>query len=189
MQGLTQQLVQVASLGWPVLIALALQLVSFRLLNMTGKRFSKVTANHEAFDFQNKLTTAQIYEQLPDYTSESKRLYNLFFVIDFFFPLLASLFLSLLWAALLPRPEATVYRQLLRWNAPLFAFLPALFDWGENVCFVVIVNRYPPIMPRLALIGVVFKRLKLATLFATIGITMILLVVTVILWVQSIGHL
>ena len=183
-----QQWIQIAGLGWPVIVALGLQLAFFRLLNRTGKRFSQVSANHEAFDFQNKLTAAEIYEQIRDYTTESKRLYNRFFVIDFFFPLFASLFLSLLWAVLLPRPESSVYQQLLRWNAPLFAFLPALFDWGENVCFVVIINRYPKVMPRLAQVAVIFKRLKLITLFATIGITLLLLVVTLIMWVQSLSH-
>lgn len=177
---------EVAGLGWPVLVALALQLGLFRLLRITGKRFEGMTEGHEPFDFQNKLTVAQIDEQLPDYTAESKRLYTLFFVIDFFFPFIASIFLSLLWAVLLPRPEAPLYGQLLRWNAPLFAFLPALFDWGENVCFLVIINRYPVVMPRLARIGVVFKRLKLAALFATIGVTMLLLLVTGVMWIVTV---
>ncbi len=187
LQAFTQMLFQVGSLGWPVFVALGLQLASFRLLTTTGKRFQQVSAGHEAFDFQNKLTATEIYTQLADYTPESKQLYIQFFVIDFFFPLLASLFLSLLWAALLSRSEMPLYQQLLRWNAPLFAFLPALFDWGENVCFVVIINHYPKARLRLARMAVVFKRLKLATLFASIAITLVLLVVTLILGVQGFG--
>lgn len=187
-QRLTEGLIQIASLGWPILVALGLQMVALRLMNITGKRLQNASGGHEAFDLQNKLTTAQIYEQLPAYTAESKRLYRRFFIIDFFFPLFASLFIGLLWAALLPRPEAPVYQELLRWNVPVLALLPALFDWGENVCFLIMVNRYPQVMPRLAQIAVVFKRLKLATLFATMGVTMLLLVVTLILWVQSLSH-
>lgn len=184
-QLLMQSWVQTALLGWPVLVALGLQLVSFRLLRITGRQFAVETANHEAFDFQNRLTAAAIYEQLPEYTQTSKQVYRRFFVIDFFFPLFASIFLSLLWAVLLSRPLPPVFNMLLQANLPFFAFLPVVFDWGENGCFLVLIERYPTVLPRLAQAAVLFKRLKLAALFATIAITLLLLIVTGVMWVAT----
>ena len=69
-QRLTEGLIQIASLGWPILVALGLQMVALRLMNITGKRLQNASGGHEAFDLQNKLTAAQIYEQLPAYTAE-----------------------------------------------------------------------------------------------------------------------
>lgn len=179
---MTAYWVDAARLGWPIAVALVLQLVFFRLLKQSGRRFREATAGYEAFDFQNRLTVAQIHEQLPAYTAESRRLYRRFFVLDFFFPLFASLFLSLLLAALLAQPGVPHYQRLLDWNAPLIAFLPALFDWGENACFLALVNRYPQPLPRLARAAIACKRLKLTTLFAVQAATAVLLVTTASRW-------
>lgn len=177
---MTAYWVDAAGLGWPIAVALVLQLVFFRLLKLTGRHFREATGHH-AFDFQNRLTVAQIHEQLPAYTAESKRLYRRFFVLDFFFPLFASLFLSLLLAALLAQPGVPLYQRLLDWNAPLFAFLPALFDWGENACFLALVNRYPLPLPRVARAAILCKRLKLTTLFAALAATALLLAMVPVL--------
>lgn len=167
-------------------LALTAQLISFRLLRLTGKQFQAVTKNqHEAFDFQNKLTPQDIYAQLADYTPDSKRIYQHFFVIDFFFPLFASLFLSLLWTAIFQRFEMPAFETALRWSVPLLAFLPAVFDWGENTCFLILIQRYPAWSEGLAKVSVALKRLKLASLALTIGATMLLIVVVVILGIGS----
>ncbi|MBK8035475.1 MAG: hypothetical protein IPO91_09340 [Chloroflexi bacterium] len=170
-----------------IFFALALQVTAFRLLRKIGAQFRASTINeHDAFDFQNKLTAAEIYTQLPDYTAESKRLYTYFFIVDFFFPLFASLFLALVWTALLQAAEMpTLYGQLLAAQVPVFAFAPALFDWGENICFLLLVRRYPTHLPNLARAAVICKRLKLLTLGVTGVVSVVLVVATLILWVVA----
>ncbi len=171
MTALTAQWVEWAGRGWPVLLALMLQVAAFRLLKATNARFEKVTEGYPVFDLQNRLTTAQVHTQLAAYGGTSKLLYRRFFVIDFFFPLCASLFLSLLWALLLPRLGADF---LLAWQAPLWAFLPAVFDWGENLCFLLLIERHPRTSPWLAMGGVAAKRLKLVTLVGVLSATVLL---------------
>jgi hypothetical protein len=156
-----------------IVVALILQLSTFRLLKIIGKQFEAVTNQHEVFDFQNRLTWQDIYRQLPDYTPASKRLYTRFFIADFFFPFCASLFLSLLWTAIFQRPDAPVFNQLLAWGVPLLAFSPTVFDWGENVFFLILVHLYPKQSVPLARVGVVCKRLKLLSLVLTLGGTMV----------------
>jgi hypothetical protein len=182
-ENLAHVLVELAKSGWIVLLALASQLITFRLLRQTGQQFQGVTGGHEVFDFQNRLTIAAIRHQLPAYTARSRALYYRFFVIDFFFPLFASCFISLVWAALLQRPEFPLAGRQLGSTLPLLAFLPTVFDWGENVCFLVIVWRYPEWLPALAAAGVGFKRLKLVSLFAVLSSTLLLVMIAAIAFV------
>lgn len=181
-----QWLIERARDPWFILVALVIQLTSFRLLRITGTRFQAITNGHEPFDFQNRLTSNQIYDQLTQYTPDSKALYTRFFLIDFVFPLAASLFLSLLWTVILQHANLSVFEALLRANGPVFAFLPTLFDWGENVCFLFIIQRYPTITPGLAQIAVIFKRLKLITLFATLALTILLVVIGGLLLIKTV---
>lgn len=185
LDALTNMLISVSQAGWPVLLALALQLITFQLLRRIGVQFQNATNNHEAFDFQNKLTAADIYAQLQDYRPISKAIYTRFFITDFFFPLFASLFLSLLWTLIFQRSGITFFVQLLDWNVPLLAFLPAVFDWCVNISFLILINRYPHKMPRLASAAVIFKRLKLLTLIITIITTLLLLLVAVVLIIRA----
>ena len=185
LDGITDFLMRLSQSGWPVLLVLALQFLSFRLLRSVGTQFQKVTNNHEAFDFQNKLTVNEIYTQLRDYTAASKAIYTRFFVADFFFPLFASLFLSLLWTLIFQRSGVTLFAQLLEWNVPLLTFLPAVFDWGENISFVVMISRYPNRVSGLASVAIAFKRLKLLTLILTILVTIGLLLVAAILIIRG----
>lgn len=165
-----------------IVLALVAQLITLRLLRLTGRQLQASTPRHdEPFDLQNRLTVQDIAEQLPAYTPETRRLYTRFFVIDFFFPLSASLFLSLLWTALLQRPDTPLFADALDWGLPLLAFAPTLFDWGENVCFLLLIRRYPPLRHGMARLAVGFKRLKLFMLMLTFGITLVLVLATLIL--------
>lgn len=170
-----------------IFFALALQMTAFRLLRKIGGAFKASTGDqYETFDLQNKLTAADIAAQLPAYTAASKRLYTIFFIVDFFFPLFGALFLALVWTALLQAADMpALYGQLLAANLPLLPFASALFDWGENVCFLTLVRRYPTPMPNLARAAVIFKRLKLLTLGVSGAVSVLLVVATLILWVVA----
>jgi len=160
---LTLLFTRTAARGWPLLAAGALTLASFRLLRWTGRAFQARTGGQEPFDFQNRLTVAGVAAQLPAYTPGSRRWYRAFFAADLVFPFVAATFLGLLWARLLGQPGGWRAR-LLRWNAPLWPLLATLFDYGENVCFLLLVERRARADGPAASIGVACKRLKLASL-------------------------
>lgn len=186
LNGIKDFLLRLSQPGWSVLLALVLQLITFQLLRRIGVQFQNATNNHEAFDFQNKLTAADIYAQLPDYTPTSKAIYTRFFITDFFFPLFASLFLSLLWIVIFQRSGIPFFEQLVEWNVPTLAFLPAVFDWCENISFLILINRYPHKIPRLASAAVIFKWLKLLTLILTIVASVGLLLFAGFLIIRSV---
>ncbi|GBF05083.1 hypothetical protein DAERI_030249 [Deinococcus aerius] len=163
---LTVLLVRTAGWGWPIPVAGGLALLSFRVLRRTGRAFQAHTDGHEPFDFQNRLTAAGVTAQLGAYTPGSRRWYRAFFVADLVFPLVAALFLGLVWARLLSRAGVWPAR-LLRWHAPLWPLLATGFDYGENVCFLLLSEgRARPDGPA-AHLGVACKRLKLTSLGLT----------------------
>lgn len=179
LQSLTQMLVQIAQPAWTIVFALLAQMFVLRRLRTLGERFKGVTGGHLPFDLQNGLTVAAMNTQLPDYTADSKALYRHFFTLDFFFPFFASCFLALLWALILQRP-GTEFESLMAAALPVWAFLPALFDWGENVCFLLIIQRYPQRMPPLEYLAILSKRLKLLTLGGAGIVTVLLLVLLLV---------
>lgn len=146
----------------------AVAFLSFRALRIVDAGFQRDTAGHPTFDFQNRLTVQDMRAQLPAYGAASRRHYRRFFVADLIFPLSASLTIAALQRALLRGAARAGGRPLahrrLAWNVPLLALAPTLFDWGENVCFLMVVHRWPRFAPEVARRGVIFKRLKLASL-------------------------
>lgn len=183
---LNAALIQIANQPLIVFVISIIQITSFTALRRVDRQFAAITNGHETFDFQNGLTPAQIEAQLPDYSPASKALYTRFFLLDLLFPFAASLFLSLIWAALLQRPNVPLFAGLFQAGAFWFPFVVTLADWGENVCFLLIINRYPVRMPAVMMIGVVFKRLKLLTLVTTMLVTLFLLLATGVVVVQGI---
>lgn len=150
-------------LAW-LLLAASGTFGSFRWLRHIGASFAAATSGHAPFDFQDRLTVRDIKAQLPAYTPASKALYRRFFVADLVFPLVASTFLALVWASLLRRPTAPSFARRLPGWTPAWLFLPTLFDYGENLSFLVLIERWPRPSPVPMRAGVVFKRLKLASL-------------------------
>lgn len=149
--------------------------VSFQLLRLTGRAFQKVTHGHAPLDFQNGLTAPDLRAQLLTYTPASRRLYRVFFVLDLVFPTVAATFQALAWARLLKRPGTFAARVLKR-HALLWPYLSALFDFAENIAFLLLSERRARPEGPAAFLGVTFKRLKLGALSASAFMTALLIV-------------
>ncbi len=178
-------LIRAADRKWLMLLTLGGQISGLRTLQQIDTQFAQQTNGHRTFDFQHALTVEDIAAQLPSYTPVSKALYRRFFIVDFFFPLIGALFIGMFWAALLKRQTAPFFQRLRGWYAPVWPLLATLADWGENICFLLLINRYPAPSPALARLGVGFKRLKLASLRGAMGGSMFLLLAAAYRWWQT----
>jgi hypothetical protein len=118
-------------------------------------------SGYPTLDTQNDLTVAEAVAQIRTYSSEAVSVYELFAVIDYAFPLAASLLLS-----------ATVLflvrwaNRRTSWNVPpaiaLICMLPTLFDYAENIGLAVAVAAGGS-EPALSF-GIAMKAGKLASL-------------------------
>jgi hypothetical protein len=140
--------------------------------------FQAVTAGHQIIDLQQSITPDSIYSELPDYTASSRRIYFWFMVADFIFPASAGLAMALLWAWLVKVAPNSIYRVLMR--LPIFALplLTTLFDWMENVGFLLLVNLYPQELPNVASISCAIRNTKLFVMDINSVVTLALITVT-----------
>lgn len=131
------------SRSWPLFLLAAL--VTFGSLylftGVIGPRFTELTGGSPPFDLQNTLTVDQVYEQLPNYPDEAKRLYYLFSAIDFAFPLFANLFLAAIAAFSLRYLWPAGYDWVTARRLWVLLLLPALFDWAENVFALTVITN------------------------------------------------
>lgn len=122
------------------------------------------TVGHDVFDMQNTLTVEQVFKQLEAYAPETKQLYYAFSFVDFLFPFFASLLNAAVAAYALRVGAPELYRQCA--DRALFAwlFVPAAFDWLENVAALGIVGAYPEQRETLASLMIWAKQAKLFSL-------------------------
>ena len=154
-----------------------LTLLAFRILFWLEERFTRLTGL-PVYDTQNDLTTADIVEQLPLYQGAAGMAYTWFALFDFVFPLVASLFIAVVWAFLLRQNSAALAQRLLRWHLPVFPLIAALFDWLENLAILTVIwLTAAPWSIGLVIIG---KQLKLGSLLV-IGIVTWILVLFLLL--------
>jgi len=176
------------SRSWPLFLLAAL--VTFGSLylftGVIGPRFTAMTGGFPPFDLQNALTANQVYEQLPSYPEEARRLYYLFSAIDFAFPLFASLFLAAIAAFSLrylwPAACAWVTDRRL-W---VLMLLPALFDWAENVFALTVITNHGRELRTAAAMLVYAKlgKLSLAGLAQVLAWGLLLLAAIKWLWLR-----
>jgi hypothetical protein len=177
MRNITSYLVSVSHRWWLVGGILVLNIGSFQLLFALEDRF-EAAAGLPVFDTQNDLTPATILEQLPRYGGAARTAYAWFAAYDWVFPLLAALWLAVLWTWLLRTNSLPVARRLERWNLPVWGFAATLFDWLENIALLLIV--YGGMTQVSVLEAAIFwKRLKLAGLTASVLVTALLLILAV----------
>jgi hypothetical protein len=123
--------------------------------------FAEATNGLLPFDLQHQLTSAQISEQLPDYTELARQLYYAFSFVDFFFPFFAAIFMAAIAAFslryLAPQAYAWVEQRKL---FPLL-MLATAFDWLENICALLVISQYPTEMSAAAGLLVLAKQGKL----------------------------
>jgi hypothetical protein len=134
------------------------------------------------FDFQNELTVAQIFAQLPYYDEQVRALYSAFLFIDFYFPFFAGLTLAAA-AAWAWRYLAPGFYENFRTRSLFALFLiPTLFDWSENLSAIAVVNAWPDELTWAAGLLVLFKKGKLATVLLLNLITGASLIAAALKW-------
>ncbi len=148
-------------------------------LAMYGAQFQQL-AGYLPIDLQNVdniLTPEQALAQIATYTPDVKTLYWSFFILDNIMPPLVFAAFALLWVYFLRRGANRLFDRLL--DSP-FLLIPlgvGFFDWFENLCYIVAISIYPASGAWQAMeIGLVLVRLKAACLFATFGVTLLLIV-------------
>jgi hypothetical protein len=134
------------------------------------------------FDFQNGLTVAQVFEQLPGYDERAIALYHAFLFVDFYFPFFAGLVMAsagaFAWRHLAPR----VYEALDSRSLFVIFLVPTLFDWGENLFAIAVVGAWPERLGWAATLLVLCKKGKLATVMAFQAVVLISLLAAAAKW-------
>jgi hypothetical protein len=145
----------------------------------------EATVGAQMFDFQNGLTSDQIFAQLENYDESTRALYHAFLFIDFYFPFFAGLVMAaagaFAWRHLMPvRYEAIRARNLFA----LF-LIPTLFDWGENIFALIVVNTWPEELGWAAAGLVLCKQGKLAGIMFFQAIVFLSLVLVLVKWLGT----
>lgn len=169
---------------WAVVLVFALNFAAFSILFALEDQFEALSGV-PTFDTQNDLTATLIREQLPLYVGEARAAYERFAAFDFVFPLVAGIFIAVIWALLLRINRLPLAARLLAWNLPLFPLIGTLWDYLENLSLLTILNAGATLSPTMIDAALLFKRLKLTWLFATGPITILLLVLLIIGVVSS----
>lgn len=125
-------------------------------------------------DLQNDLdperimTPTRALQQIASYSQEAKTLYWSFFILDNIMPQLTFLCYSLLWVYFLRSQPNRLYQRLLHSPFVLIPIGVGVFDWFENLGYVAAMHTSEPSMMQLAIVvGLTFKWLKVACIFAT----------------------
>ena len=151
--------------GWKVLvIVVCFGLTMWQLQSVTAA-FPALTDGYTPFDMQNSLTTEQIYPQLATYTDEALGLYRWFQSVDFIFPMVAALMMAVITAFSVRVVLPDTYPKVVGNRLLLLFFLPALFDWAENIGFLWIVSLWPEQSAEAANLAIIAKKAKLGSLF------------------------
>jgi hypothetical protein len=159
---------------WSVALVVALNFAAFRVLFILEERFVAQTGT-ALFDTQNDLTVSRIIEQLPLYQGDARAAYYAFATFDFLFPLIAGIFLALIWTLLLRWNHHPGAHRLLSAGFPLLILLTTVWDWLENLSLLAIVALPASPPPAAMHAAILFKQLKLTWLFLSGPVTAALL--------------
>jgi hypothetical protein len=161
-----------------VVVAFGLNFACLRVLFGLEERFVALTGT-KVFDTQNGLTAELLLEQRALYVGAAREAYLRFAVFDFVFPLVAALALVVLWAFVMQRQQHPWLEAMRKRRLYLAPFAVTLFDYGENVTLLRVLDVADPSRAELA---IVFKRLKLASLALTGAATWALVLFALGLW-------
>lgn len=179
MHAVTHLLITISKKWWALLLVFILNAAAFGILFSLEDQFEAITGI-PVYDTQNDLTPDRLLQQLPLYTGEARSAYLRFAAFDFIFPLVAAVFIAVLWALLLRLNRWRITQQLLLWNLPLVALLVTLWDWLENVSLLMILNTGTTSGQTLVDAALLFKRLKLLFLMLNGTLTGVLVVLLVL---------
>jgi hypothetical protein len=125
--------------GKSLLIILALIFVISGLFAPIIIAFEAVSSGYMPMDTIFPLSKKTIFEQLPYYSAESRRLYSYFLAVDFVFPPALSLFFTMLWIQLAKYWPSKIAQEFLQSTWSLFPLISTALDWLENFLFIAII--------------------------------------------------
>ncbi|MDP6415238.1 MAG: hypothetical protein QGG54_09475, partial [Gammaproteobacteria bacterium] len=136
----------------------------------------------QIFDLQNNLTVDQIFTQLANYDDSARALYHAFLFIDFYFPFFAGLVMAaagaFAWRHLLPK----YYEIICSRNLFIVFLIPTLFDWGENIFALTVVNAWPNELGWAADGLILCKQGKLASIICFQAVVFLSLILALVKW-------
>jgi hypothetical protein len=142
----------------------------------------EATVGAQMFDFQNSLTPEQIFAQLKNYDESTRALYHAFLFVDFYFPFFAGLVMAaagaFAWRYLIPARYEIIRTR----NLFVVFLIPTLFDWGENIFALTVVNAWPDALGWAAAGLVLCKKGKLAGIMILQAIVFLSLVLALLKW-------
>ncbi|MEC9375736.1 MAG: hypothetical protein VYA80_05115 [Pseudomonadota bacterium] len=141
--------------------------------------FQEATSGLSPFDLNFDINAEQIYQDLPFYTDQSRRLYLGFAIVDYIYPALVAIFFSMFWAWIFSKAPNKFFDKLISFGILLFPFLYMLVDWAENTGFLLLIYYYPEEFRGIADVASVLKSFKpkvmnflfvLTLIFITLGL-------------------
>lgn len=144
--------------------------------------FEAASSGLRPVDLAFPTTPELIFSQLPSYTDATLRAYGWFAAVDFLYPPTLAMFFASLWAWLFVRTPNSFFVALQSRGILLLPFAAALFDWLENIGFLIVIFSYPPELRGVAEAACAFKTAKLAVHGADIGLTLIFALVA---WIHA----
>jgi len=185
LESLNQYIIRCSFSFWKILLIFIGFAGSLRALMFIGDKFAINAGGHLPFDLQNSLTTEQMFIQLTEYTPQAVTLYYVFTAVDYFFPLLAGLFLATIWAFVLRHTLPRWYEIGLQKNLFLLLLVPALLDWLENILLLSAILMWPETPQNVAEAAVTAKQAKLATTLLAQGSTALIILTGLFIWARN----
>ena len=158
---------------------LILTIVSFYVMAfVVVPVFQEATAGLRPFDLNTGIDAQQMYQELPSYTDESRRLYAWFAVADYVYPIANAAFFALLWAWMFAKAPNPFFAGLRNYGILLLPFLFTLVDWSENLGFLIVIFNYPTEYWAIGDLAGVLKASKSKILYFVLLLTLLFIPVT-----------
>jgi len=162
-----------------VLLTALLFGLSFSAFTYISAEFAAVTQGYRPLDLQFPLTVEVIFQQLPAYTAASRHWYQLFAVMDFIYPPVASLLVMMIWGGIINHYRSPLLMSLCNRGWLLLPMISALLDWLENIALLYVVHVSPEVEAyAVADVAVFLRTLKLFSLAMLAGLTLVIAVLS-----------
>ena len=171
--------------GRNVLIALGLLLaigLSFNLI--FTPIYQQAAAGFAPFDVQFPLTREMIIIQLGAAGENTFAAYLPFAILDMPFPIIAGTFTALFWAWLIAKAGSASLRGAYQRGWWIWAFFPVACDLAENYAFLSILHAHPEPLIDMIDFAVVVHRGKFVFVAISQGVTLVLMVATLVMWLR-----
>jgi len=169
--------------AWLFLLAVLVAFVSLNaVFGPLGAVFAELTGGELMFDFQNRLTVDEMFEQLSVYTDSADQVYYAFSFVDFFFPFFAGLFQAAIAAFSLRVVHRGAYDWITARHLWALLMLATLFDWLENGFALAVISSYPRELVTAAQLMIWAKYAKLGFTLISMVIGFSLLTVAALKW-------